>query len=416
MFWVLEEVNQESWIPEKITFWFLSCIKRLQYWIMIDYIPNYFIPEHNLIDGKFSIESRRRILTIFDELLVANNWGLLLSASSLQRFRKHNYNDAAQTKKDRNVYANVYTLLNKKPCMLVNTRTIPDIKTVAYRTFNKIKNTCLSKLERNFCALQFIQDIFSIEKKISIHCNSLNNTIRYRNYNIHLPCILISTYGDAICGWFLLAMFYYTNQEYNKMLQVLHVISNILSFDLLHISATKHLTFSDIALRNFYCTCKTFLKRIRHEVMLATEIIMALENTSFCYHRDICVAFDWPYVFFGCPPVVIFHFLSFLHQFETNNNIHSALYRLKLSVDNLPDVDIFSNSAALFLLVNAYYLYPVPYKHRNLLESIGKISQRTCLTELQRHVDNIYSSRTSNPYLWRRLTEMMSSFLTSVFK
>ncbi|XP_052085904.1 uncharacterized protein LOC127723365 [Mytilus californianus] len=49
MFWIVEESENLNWIPQNLLHCFLVCLKRLQYWIICEYIPNFFIPEQNMI-------------------------------------------------------------------------------------------------------------------------------------------------------------------------------------------------------------------------------------------------------------------------------------------------------------------------------------------------------------------------------
>ncbi|XP_071171140.1 cyclic GMP-AMP synthase-like receptor 2 [Mytilus edulis] len=55
LFWILEETDGSKWTPENLIHCFLACVKRLCYWITINYIPNYFIPTHNMIDAHYEL-------------------------------------------------------------------------------------------------------------------------------------------------------------------------------------------------------------------------------------------------------------------------------------------------------------------------------------------------------------------------
>lgn len=68
LFWILEEYENLNWIPKNLLYCFLLCIDRLHYWIVCGYFPNYFIPEHNMIDGKLSREDLTYLSSILDKM------------------------------------------------------------------------------------------------------------------------------------------------------------------------------------------------------------------------------------------------------------------------------------------------------------------------------------------------------------
>ncbi|XP_052080797.1 uncharacterized protein LOC127718787 [Mytilus californianus] len=87
LFWVLEEDKKLDWIPENLLQCFLLCIQRLHYWILCEYIPNHFIPEHNMLDGKLSQEAVSYLSLFLDNINKPGRWKIILSAPSLLNFR-----------------------------------------------------------------------------------------------------------------------------------------------------------------------------------------------------------------------------------------------------------------------------------------------------------------------------------------
>ncbi|CAC5377417.1 unnamed protein product [Mytilus coruscus] len=54
LFWLSKEVEVTNWTPKNLLDCFVMCLGRLAYWITHKYIPNYFIPEHNMIDRLYN--------------------------------------------------------------------------------------------------------------------------------------------------------------------------------------------------------------------------------------------------------------------------------------------------------------------------------------------------------------------------
>ena len=50
IFWLSEELEENFWTPNNLLNCFILCLKRLIYWMTYKYLPNYFIPQHNMID------------------------------------------------------------------------------------------------------------------------------------------------------------------------------------------------------------------------------------------------------------------------------------------------------------------------------------------------------------------------------
>lgn len=66
-----------------ITFRIVSCLKRLHYFILCNSTPNYFIPEHNMIEGRFSEELRNQLAVFMEKKLNGNIFKVLLLSTSL---------------------------------------------------------------------------------------------------------------------------------------------------------------------------------------------------------------------------------------------------------------------------------------------------------------------------------------------
>lgn len=82
LFWILEDVENLEWTRANLLRCLSSCIQRLHYFIMYKYIPNYFIPEHNMIEGRYPIEILHQ-LEAFLAKLNGNIYETILKTSSL---------------------------------------------------------------------------------------------------------------------------------------------------------------------------------------------------------------------------------------------------------------------------------------------------------------------------------------------
>ena len=61
VFWEIID-NTEQWIPATFLRYFWRCLKRLIQWINEEYCPNFFIPENNMMMGKFNGTSKASLL------------------------------------------------------------------------------------------------------------------------------------------------------------------------------------------------------------------------------------------------------------------------------------------------------------------------------------------------------------------
>lgn len=87
LFWILEEDENLNWIPQNLLCCLLLCIDRLHYWIACGYFPRYFIPDHNMIDGKLSRADLAYLSLTLDNMNMKINWKIMFSCPSLRNFR-----------------------------------------------------------------------------------------------------------------------------------------------------------------------------------------------------------------------------------------------------------------------------------------------------------------------------------------
>lgn len=207
LFWVLEEVDHTYWTQENFLRCLLLSMQRLHYFILCNYIPNYFIPEHNMIEGRMSEQLRKKLEVYIAELLVGDLWNALLSSSSLNDLR---YN-----------LCNISKPLNgisefDKTLMTID---LPDVELFSFvvkRSLSffvyRIRNEhCPSHLKNIYAMalLDLCKCLATSVKKLSVDsvskCSS--NKQYYSQYKQCLFYLLLNLNSDAVSGWLLLGTF-----------------------------------------------------------------------------------------------------------------------------------------------------------------------------------------------------------------
>jgi hypothetical protein len=92
MFWLSDEIRLNTWQPIMLLQCFWTCIQRLLYWVQNGYIPNYFIPEQNMISGKMTCNQMVRLVSII-ERIKRNGWVSLTCCQSFRFFMEPNQTD-----------------------------------------------------------------------------------------------------------------------------------------------------------------------------------------------------------------------------------------------------------------------------------------------------------------------------------
>ena len=152
IFWLSEELEQNVWTPHNLLYCFMLCLKRLIYWITCRYLPNYFIPQHNMIDRRIPGQSRDELLSLFHSLYDMG-WGCIMLCDSLKHFSYSEISFNSIT------FPNIYTEFEKAVlpflCLLQGCRPIDEytLHVLMRRCCIKIKNR---KLHFNTRCLYFI--------------------------------------------------------------------------------------------------------------------------------------------------------------------------------------------------------------------------------------------------------------------
>ncbi|XP_063411703.1 uncharacterized protein LOC134694601 [Mytilus trossulus] len=358
LFWVIEELSLSYWRPENLMRCFSFCIQRLQYFITCNYIPNYFIPEHNLIEGRFP-EGVRTQLEVFIGKI--HKGGILILTSSSKSL-----SGLLRT----SILGDI-----SNPCQSLSgfdknfmTQSIIDITHLAFiidRSLNfflsRIRNEKFPTSLKNTYAIAFLD--YSRSKALSINMlpgvsvsNCNKNKHYYSKYQQCLFHLLLSRQSDAVSGWLLLAVFFYSSEEYRKMVNVLQISKEFFSRDLIHLTWWNLPTLDESRSKKMIIRSKFFLKRLRTSFSKSVAISKNNKNENgFVFHKDLTITNE---DFCIGSPIVYHHYLTFLYAYRIDNTrgITIALQLLKEVVENSIDSDILTILADYFCLFKAQQL------------------------------------------------------------
>ena len=69
MLYILENTPSKLWVPENLVGCLIMCLRQIQKWIRDENIPNYFIPEENMLDRITKPELRQKLADRIDWIL-----------------------------------------------------------------------------------------------------------------------------------------------------------------------------------------------------------------------------------------------------------------------------------------------------------------------------------------------------------
>ncbi|XP_052080392.1 uncharacterized protein LOC127718416 [Mytilus californianus] len=248
LFWILEEDENLLWIPEHLLHCFLLCIQRLHYWIVCGYIPNYFIPEYNMVEGKLSQDIRSYLALFLDKINMHGDWKIIFSAPSLCNFRNTPLNISRQFQRLAAIDEAVLSLRTFSTLAFC----FSDYYTgetlcvcILYRMLRKH----LPNSARKMLAVMFLKG----NKMILTSMDVLNgkNKCSYLHYKECLSRVLINTFYDDVFGWLLLAAYFYSTQEFDKMSQILLFASSELSLNKHRFSGASHVDNRGFEFKNY---------------------------------------------------------------------------------------------------------------------------------------------------------------------
>lgn len=278
MFWVSEEISLNTWQPSMLLQCFWICIQRILYWVQIGYIPNYFIPEQNMISGKMSSNQRVRLVSII-ERIKRNGWMSLTCCQSLRFFMEPNQTDKRHC-------------LEYERVVLRNISSVPLHHWIFRRCIHGINKKSSSKRRKMLYVMIFAQYSYSLALHYNkSYCDDIQGMGRAKNKSIYkhikllLPYLLIGTNVDAASGWVKMATLFFCTGQHRKAIEVLNHVSVVFVPD--EDSSLKPLSLSDTTKIRQQCQGYTILKRLRTELVSSDIYLETPNHCPFFFHRDL---------------------------------------------------------------------------------------------------------------------------------
>ncbi|CAG2242315.1 unnamed protein product [Mytilus edulis] len=225
----------------------------------------------------------------------------------------------------------------------------------------RIRNEKFPTSLKNTYAIAFLD--YSRSKALSINmlpCVSVSNCNKnkhyYSKYKQCLFHLLLSRQSDAVSGWLLLAVFFYSSEEYRKMIDVLQISKKFFSRDLIQLTWWNLPTLDQSRCKKMIIRSKFFLKRLRTSFSKSVAISKNNKNENgFVFHKDLTITNE---DFCIGSPLVYHRYLTFLYAYriDSTREITIALQSLKEVVENSIDSDILTILADYICLFKAQQL------------------------------------------------------------
>ncbi|VDI24806.1 Hypothetical predicted protein [Mytilus galloprovincialis] len=260
LLWLLEEVDTRKWTPESLLDCVVMCLGRLTYLITHKYIPNYFIPEHNMIDRQFNQQSWDELLALISYLHDIG-WQSIFLCDSFQ------YSSAVFKWKDNRIRAAngnsdfmkaIIPLMN---ILFKNYRFLDVTYCTKTKAFTKyFKNIMTKSLPYKYKVLQSIMlSSLSYNMTESLLCKQQCNKQSYVEHKQLISCNLICAQTCVVSGWTLQALNFYLCGQYHIALRILEFAILLSSSEQLIISPFYDIHMNDLEERHFissnYISC-----------------------------------------------------------------------------------------------------------------------------------------------------------------
>ena len=349
IFWLSEELEQNVWTPQNLLHCFMLCLKRLIYWITCRYLPNYFIPQHNMIDRRIPGQSRDELLSLFHSLYDMG-WGCLMLCDSLKHF---SYFEIGLNSIN---IPTIYTEFEKAVFPLLGILRY-FMAAHVYKLHFSMRRCCIKiknrKLYFNTRRLYFIIFLYLNSKITEIlfvkQCKSNNKHNYFQTKQILSHCI-IDTKTCALSGWVLLGFHFYLTKRNNAALHVLEYAKSLISLGQFPVNFDSHIPIRDM-LSNTNREYG-FINIFRRMKLKTTKmIILATEETDQSFITDELLQ-RYPGIRdIVCPPGVLLYYLMFIYYHRLNdisrrqNCLHDLmLYVTTESTNFSPMLQFFSFS------------------------------------------------------------------------
>ena len=245
IFWLSEELEQNVWTPHNLLNCFMLCLKRLIYWITYRYLPNYFIPQHNMIYRRIPGQSRDELLSLFHSLYDMG-WGCIMLCDSLRHF----FSSEISLNSARNL-RNIYTEFEKavfpllgilQYCMCSDEYSL---HLCMRRCYIKIKNRKLHFNTRRLYFIIFVYLNSNITETLLQNVFNSNKQNYFQTKQMLSHCI-IYTKTCALSGWVLLGLHFYLTRRYNTAIHVLEYTKSLTSLGQFPVSLDSYISIRDM--------------------------------------------------------------------------------------------------------------------------------------------------------------------------
>ena len=331
IFWLSEELEQNVWTPQNLLNCFMLCLKRLIYWISCRYLPNYFIPQHNMIDRRIPGQSRDELLSLFHSLYDMG-WGCIMLCDSLKHFSYSEISFNSIT------FPNINTEFEKAVFPLLGILqgfTLDDeykLHICMRRCCIKIKNRKLHFNTRRLYFIIFLYLSSIITEKLFKKVFKSNKQNYFQTKQI-LSHGIIDTKTCALSGWVLLGLYFYLNKRYNAAIHVLEFTKSLTSLGQFPVSIDSHISIRDILSET---NREDGFLNIFQKIKLKTAKVITLssETEDQSFITDELLKFSLCDRDIVCPPGVLLYYLMFIyyHRLTDISRRQDCLHDLMLYV------------------------------------------------------------------------------------
>ena len=317
IFWLSEELEENVWTPHNLLNCFMLCLKRLIYWITCRYLPNYFIPQNNMIDRRIPGQSRDELLSLFHSLYDMG-WGCLMLCDSLKHF---SYFEIGLNSIN---IPTIYTEFEKAVFPLL--RILQDFMvTDVYTLHVSMRRCCIKiknrKLHFNTRRLYFIIFLYlnsRITEILFVNLCKSNNKHNYFQTKQMLSHCIINTKTCALSGWVLLGLHFYLTKRNNAALHVLEYAKSLTSLGQFPVSFESHISIRDmLSNTNREYGFINILKKIKLKTANMISLSSETEDQSFITD-ELLQRYPGNRSIIG-PPGVLLYYLMFIYYHRLND-------------------------------------------------------------------------------------------------
>lgn len=204
LFWVSEEVDIDTFQLSKLSICFSHCLNRLILWVNKCFCPNYFVPEHNMFQGKISPDNNTILTSILNSIKDGGMDGLLYTLFPHDNTK----NESSLIKLEFLFYRISWA------------HAMTDDASLYFKTLEVIESLLKSRSSK------FIIDVCkfrhaSISRFAAQQLPPLSTISEtYNTRKLYHKLLQDGLNTDAVSGWLLYASYYYVTGQFNVTLKL----------------------------------------------------------------------------------------------------------------------------------------------------------------------------------------------------